>query len=175
MGCRPWCWARYVISSPSSTASWTVSSDALTYEFHLDPFAEWEDGSPVTSDDVLFTLERIRDPKVPAFNYRESFSGVTAIETPDASTVRVRFAAPYAERLVAFTLPIVSRAAYSRAKLASDVDRHPSGSGPYRLERWDIGSRFIFKAFDGYYGAHAKIDTLNFVPITDEAAPGNPE
>jgi len=42
--------------------------------------------------------------------------------------------------------------------------------GPYRLERWDIGSRFIFKAFDGYYGTHAKIDTLNFVPITDEAA-----
>lgn len=128
---------------PALARSWTVSSDALTYEFHLDPFAEWEDGSPVTSDDVLFTLERIRDPKVPAFNYRESFSGVTAIETPDASTVRVRFAAPYAERLVAFTLPIVSRAAYSRAKLASDVDRHPSGSGPYRLERWDTNQAIV--------------------------------
>jgi len=117
--------------------SWTVSSDSLTYEFHLDPFAEWDDGSPVTSDDVLFTLERIRDPKVPAFNYRESFSGVTAIETPDVSTVRVRFGAPYVERLLAFNLPIVSRAAYAKAKSPSDVDRHPSGTGPYRLERWD--------------------------------------
>ena len=118
--------------------SWTVSSDSLTYEFHLDPFAEWDDGSPVTSDDVLFTLERIRDPKVPAFNYRESFSGVTAIETPDVSTVRVRFGAPYVERLLAFNLPIVSRAAYAKAKSPSEVDRHPSRSRgcPERRVGW---------------------------------------
>jgi peptide/nickel transport system substrate-binding protein len=121
---------------PALATSWAVSPDALTYEFHLDPYAEWEDGSPVTSDDVLFTIERIRDPKVPAFNYRDFFSEVTAVETPDASTVRVRFSVPYAERLLAFNLPIVSRAAYRRAKSPADVDRRPEGSGPYRLERW---------------------------------------
>jgi peptide/nickel transport system substrate-binding protein len=123
--------------APALARSWTVSPDGRTYEFRLDPYAEWEDKSPVTSDDVLFTLERIRDPKVPAFNYRDSFSDVAAIETPDASTVRIRFRSPYAERLVSFNLPIVSRAAYAKAKSPADVDRHPAGSGPYRLERWD--------------------------------------
>src|SRR6266540_4224626 len=121
---------------PALAVSWAVSPDGLAYEFRLDPGAQWEDGSPVTSEDVLFTLERIRDPKVPAFNYRDSFSDVVAIETPDPSTVRVRFRASYAERLVAFNLPIVSRAAYSAAKSPADLDRRPSGSGPYRLERW---------------------------------------
>jgi peptide/nickel transport system substrate-binding protein len=147
--------------------SWMVSADGLTYEFHLDPFAEWEDGSPVTSDDVLFTLERIRDPKVPAFNYRESFSDVTAIETPDASTVRVRFAAPYAERLVSFNLPIVSRAAYGRSKSASDVDRHPSGSGPYRLERWDTNQAIALVRRDGVPPAVAPFRRMVFRIIPD--------
>ncbi len=125
------------LPAPGLARSWTVSPDGPTYEFRLDPYAEWEDGSSVTSDDVLFTIERIRDPKVQAFNYRELFSDVTGIETPDASTVRVRFSAPYAERLLSFNVPVVSRAAYGRAKSAADLDRHPEGSGPYRLERWD--------------------------------------
>jgi peptide/nickel transport system substrate-binding protein len=123
--------------APALARSWTVSPDGLEYEFGLDPYAEWEDGSPVTSDDVLFTIERIRDPKVPAINYRDLFAEVTAIETPDASTARVRFSVPYAERLLAFHVPVVSRAAYGRAKSAADVDRRPEGSGPYRLEKWD--------------------------------------
>jgi len=152
---------------PALARSWTVSSDGLTYEFHLDPFAQWEGGSPVTSDDVLFTLERIRDPKVPAFNYRESFSGVTAIETPDASTVRVRFGAPYAERLVSFNLPIVSRAAYGRAKSASDVDRHPSGSGPYRLEKWDTNQSIALVRRDDASAAVAPFRRMVFRVVPD--------
>ena len=147
--------------------SWSVSPDGLTYEFHLDPFAEWEDGSPVTSDDVLFTLERIRDPKVPAFNYRESFSDVTAIETPDASTVRVRYASPYAERLVTFNLPIVSRAAYGRAKSPSDVDRHPTGSGPYRLERWETNQSISLVRRDGVTPAVAPFRRMVFRIVPD--------
>jgi len=122
---------------PALARSWTASPDGLTYDFRLDPDAQWEDRTPVTSDDVQFTLDRIRDPKVPAFNYRDSFADVAAVETPDASTVRIRFRTPYAERMVAFNLPIVSRAAYSRAKSPEDVDRRPTGSGPYRLERWE--------------------------------------
>ena len=149
--------------------SWSVSADGLTYEFHLDPFAEWEDGSPVTSDDVLFTLERICDPKVPAFNYRESFSGVTGIETPDASTVRVRFGAPYAERLVSFNLPIVSRAAYGRAKSAADLDRHPSGSGPYRLERWDTNQSIALVRRDNATPAVAPFRRMVFRIVPDPA------
>jgi len=117
--------------------SWSASPDGLAYEFHLDPGARWEDGAPVTSDDVLFTVERIRDPKVPAFGFRESFADVSGIETPNPTTVRIRFERPYAERLLAFHLPIVSRAAYGRAKSPADVDRRPAGSGPYRLERWE--------------------------------------
>jgi peptide/nickel transport system substrate-binding protein len=122
---------------PDLAKTWKVSPDGLVYEFNLDPDARWEDGKPVTSDDVRFTLERIRDPRVPALNWRWGFEDLAAIETPDPATVRVRFTRPYSQRLLAFNLPIVSAAAYSRAHAPAEVDRHPVGTGPYRLESWD--------------------------------------
>src|SRR6266545_982933 len=118
---------------PSLALSWAVSSDGLVYDFRLDPKARWEDGSPVTSGDVAFTINRARDPKVPAVNWHWGFEDVVSVETPDALTAIVRFRRPYAQRLLAFTLPVVSAAAYAHL---SEVDRKPVGSGPYRLESW---------------------------------------
>jgi peptide/nickel transport system substrate-binding protein len=121
---------------PGLAKSWSVSEDGLVYEFHLDPEATWEDGKPVTSDDVRFTLDRIHDPKANAANWSWGFEDLAGIETPDAATVRVRFQKPYSERILAFVVPIVSASAYARAK-PGDVDRRPVGSGPYRLASWD--------------------------------------
>jgi peptide/nickel transport system substrate-binding protein len=153
--------------TPALARSWTVSPDGMVYEFRLDPYAEWEDRSPVTSDDVLFTIERIRDPKVPAFNYRDLFEEVTGIETPDASTVRVRFSAPYAERLLAFNVPIVSRTAYSKVKSPADLDRLPQGSGPYRLEKWETNRAISLLRRDGEPGTAVGFRRVVFRVIPD--------
>jgi len=120
-------------SVPGLAVSWWVSSDGLVYELRLDPSARWEDGSPVTSKDVAFTIDRVRDPKVPAANWRPWFDDVVAVETPNALTAIVRFRRPYAERLLGFSMPAVSAAAYARS---AEVDRKPVGTGPYRLESW---------------------------------------
>ena len=68
---------------PGLAKSWSVSQDGLVYEFHLDPEATWEDGKPVTSDDVRFTLERIHDPKANAANWSWGFEDLAGIETPE--------------------------------------------------------------------------------------------
>ncbi len=120
-------------SAPGLALSWLVSPDGLRYELHLDPKARWEDGSPVTSKDVAFTIGRVRDPKVPAVNWRPWFDDVLSVETPSALTAIVLFRRPYAARLLGFSMPVVSAAAYVRA---ADVDRKPIGTGPYRLEKW---------------------------------------
>ena len=122
--------------APALAKSWNVSEDGLVYEFHLDPSYTWEDGKPVTSDDVRFTVERIHNPKMNAANWSWGFEDLAGIETPDAATVRVRFQKPYSERILAFSVPIVSAAAYAKAK-PGDLDRHPVGSGPYKLASWE--------------------------------------
>jgi len=127
---------------PSLAVSWAVSSDGLVYDFRLDPKAKWEDGSPVTSNDVSFTIERMRDPKIPAGNWREGFEDAVAVETPDAATVIVRFKRPYSQRLFDFNIPIVSASAFARA---AEMDRKPVGTGPYRLESWTTNQAIVLR------------------------------
>ena len=122
---------------PAIATSWTASPDGLTYEFHLDPQATWEDGKSVTADDVRFTIDRVRDPKVNAVNWSGGFEDLVAIETPDPVTVRLRFSKPYAGRMIAFTLPIVSAGAFGTPDAVKQAGRHPFGSGPYRFVSWD--------------------------------------
>lgn len=152
---------------PGLAREWSVSPDGLVYEFRLDPEARWEDGSPVTSDDAAFTIERIRDPKVAAPTWRSGFDHLAAIETPDKLTVRYRFERPYAERLLAFTLPVVSRAAFLRAP--GDVDRKPQGSGPYRLVSWEANQKIVLARRTDSAGTKAHFDEMVFRVIPDRA------
>jgi len=124
----------------SIATSWAPSSDGLVYDIRLDPRARWEDGTAVTSEDVAYTIDRVRDPKVAAVNWKWGFDDVRSVETPDPTTVIVRFEKPHAERLLAFTIPVVSAAAYRKG---TGLDRQPVGSGPYRLESWTAGQRIV--------------------------------
>jgi peptide/nickel transport system substrate-binding protein len=154
---------------PGLAKSWSASPDGLVYEFHLDPAATWDDGSPVTSDDVRFTIERIRDPKVPAYNWRSGYEDLVAIETPDAATVRVRFRVPYSERLLTLNLPIVSAAAFGRAKGPADTDRKPVGDGPYRFASWDANQKIRLVKRTDAAGAGAAFSEVVFRVISNGA------
>jgi peptide/nickel transport system substrate-binding protein len=127
---------------PDLASSWAVSSDGLAYDFRIDPKARWEDGTPVTSEDVAYTIERVRDPSVASLTWRSGFDDLRSVETPDPQTVIVRFEKPYAERLLAFTVPIVSAAAYRKG---AGLDRAPVGSGPYRLVSWKANQRLVLE------------------------------
>ena len=155
--------------APALAVSWSVSADGRTYEFHLDPKAAWDDGAPVTSDDIRYTIERIRDPKVPAMTWRSGFEDLVAIETPDPTTVRFRFREPYAERLLVFNLPIVSAAAYKRAKGPAETDRRPVGSGPYRFASWESNQRIRLVRRSGAAPGEAGFSEMVFRVIPDGA------
>ncbi|MBV9171546.1 MAG: hypothetical protein JOZ81_15835, partial [Chloroflexi bacterium] len=47
---------------PKLAQSWAVSADSLSYTFHLNPQARFQDGTPVTADDVKFTFDTAKDP-----------------------------------------------------------------------------------------------------------------
>jgi len=156
---------------PSLAKSWTVSPDGLTYEFRLDPRYTWEGGAPVTSDDVRFTIERVRDPKVAAPTWRAAFEDVAAIETPDPATIRIRFSRPYAERMLNFAIPIVSAAALGAGKTEGEIGRHPVGSGPYRLESWESNQKLRLVRRDGEANADGRWDEIVFRVIPTGSVP----
>ncbi len=71
---------------PELATDWEISDDGLTYTLHLVDNAVFHDGTPMTSEDVKFTLETYRDNV--DFPYQSSYPDVfTTIEAPDPTTV----------------------------------------------------------------------------------------
>jgi peptide/nickel transport system substrate-binding protein len=151
---------------PALATSWTVSPDGLVFDFRIDPTARWEDGTPITSEDVAFTIDRIRDPKVAALNWKANFEDVAAVETPDPARVIVRMRRPYAARMFAFNLPIVSKANYGPA---AQPDRRPLASAAYRLESWEAGQRVVLARRADQSAQAYPFDRIVFRVLPDDA------
>jgi peptide/nickel transport system substrate-binding protein len=116
------------------------SPDHLIFTVRLQPDARWEDGNPVTSADVVFTLNVLMDPKTPALTRRPLFDGFAKAEPLDARTVRVTFRTASAGRRDAFVLPLLSAVAWKDGDVATHPrNRNPLANGPYRLGAWEAG------------------------------------
>ena len=89
------------------------SPDHLVYTIHLRKDARWEDGTRVTSQDVVFTMTTLSDPKTPALTRRALFDGFVRAEAVDAMTARVVFKSVAVGRRDAFNLPLLSAAAWA--------------------------------------------------------------
>lgn len=118
---------------------WTVDPTGATWTFHLRPGLTWQDGEPITSQDVLFTVGALSDPTYTgpgASSWRE----VTATAA-NAQTVTLTLATPLGGFLQAVTQEIAPAhllAGIAPADLPTDpFGRKPVGSGAFRLETLD--------------------------------------
>ena len=79
--------------TPELAKDWSVSADGLTWTMHLVDNAKFHDGTPLTSDDVKFTLELYRDTA--DFPYLPSYCDVcSSIDAPDTTTVVIHVSDP---------------------------------------------------------------------------------
>jgi peptide/nickel transport system substrate-binding protein len=122
---------------PDLAESWTISSDGKVYTFTLRAGATWHDGTPVTADDVVFTVLTIQDPDYQG-PLRASWRSVK-VEKVDARTVRFTLSQPVGAFLQATTQGILPAHILVGVPVASLPDavfnRQPVGNGPYRLVR----------------------------------------
>ena len=149
----------------------SVSPDHLVFTVRLRGDARWEDGTPVTSADVVFTLNAIMDPKTPALTRRPLFDGFVKAEAVDARTARVTFGAASRGRLDAFNLPLLSAAAWKDGVVATHPrNRSPLANGPYRLGAWEAGRTLSLVRNTQYAGPPAPAEQVVF-RVVPETAP----
>ena len=147
------------------------SADHLVFTIRLRADARWEDGTPVTSADVVFTLNAIMDPKTPALTRRPLFEGFEKAEVVDQRTARVTFHEVSAGRLDAFHLPLLSAAAWKDGDVATHPrNRHPLANGPYRLGAWESGRSITLVRNTQYAGPPAPAEQVVF-RVVPETAP----
>jgi peptide/nickel transport system substrate-binding protein len=122
---------------PGLAERWEVSPDGLEYRFFLAPNAVWEDGSPVTSADAVFTIRKAADPKVPSPVFKPLFADLDRVEAIDARSFRARFRRRDGERAFAFTMPLLPEKRFAGKSFArARENRAPLSNGPYRVARW---------------------------------------
>lgn len=127
---------------PDLASSWTVDSTGRTWTFRLRPDATWQDGQPLTADDVVFTVGLLKDPA-----YRgalaNSWSEVSVVKL-DPKTVQFSLATPIAGFLEDALVGIMPQHLLDLTPITSLADSpfssNPVGSGPYRLISVDDAS-----------------------------------
>jgi peptide/nickel transport system substrate-binding protein len=163
-------------------ATWDVSDDGLKYTFHIRKEAKFHDGSPVTADDVLFSLKRASDPKYLPGNSTgvsifKQFDHATVL---DDKTIEVVLKSPSANFLwsaVGRTYAAIVPKAYVE-KIGDEAfnQERPMGSGPFKFVEWEHGSHIRVEKNPDYTwgpkffktaGGPPNIDSIEFRFIID--------
>jgi peptide/nickel transport system substrate-binding protein len=160
---------------------WKVLPDGrMDTTWKLKPNARWHDGTPVTSDDLLFTVRVGQDKDLPALG-NAGYSSLDSVEAVDASTLTAHWKQPFVQADTLFTfsfaVPLprhLLERAYAEDK--ASFTQHPYfttefvGTGAYRLQTWVQSSHLIVAANDAYVLGRPTIDEIQVKFIPDPNA-----
>ena len=128
-----------------------VSDDRQIITFKIRPEARFSDGTPVTSEDVRFSLETLRDKGRP--RYKNIYAQITTLETPDAQTVIFRQTGGNRELpLLMGLMPILPKHYFEGRTFETTTFDPLMGSGPYMIAEVKPGEFITYKKNPAYWG-----------------------
>ncbi|RJT51004.1 ABC transporter substrate-binding protein [Rahnella variigena] len=155
---------------PGLAESWTVSPDGKTYTIKLRHDLKFSDGSPLTAEDVAFTLTVLYDPKYDGDTditlahitggdeYKQGKAdSISGLKVIDPLTLQVTTTQPGATTLQKIGGPVLSKAYYGKGYTRGNLDYlrtlhgKPLGNGPYVYDKYIPGQEIRFHANANYY------------------------
>ena len=126
------------LPQPDLAESWGVSADGKVYNFSLRPNAVWHDGQPVTSDDVLFTIEAIKSPASLFPQDIKDLWTQIQVKRLDDKTFQFTLPEPFSPFLDYATFGILPKhlleAVPADQLPTAEFNLKPVGTGPYKFE-----------------------------------------
>ena len=154
---------------PDLASGYSIDTNQTTYTFELRDDLRWHDGQPIMADDVVFTINNIKNPEYKS-PFRNSFSGVS-VRAINEQTVQFKLEKPFSAFLSVLTIGILPEHLWYSipafgANLA-DLNIKPIGSGPYKfksLTRENTGNikTYVLESYEDYRLAPAYIEELHF-------------
>jgi oligopeptide transport system substrate-binding protein len=175
-------------TSPGLAYKWEISADNKTYTFHLRPNLKFSDGSPLTAADVVFSYQRLADPKTASpYNFLvsnlENGQAIVDAKLPPAQlgiqavddhTVRIRLTNPDPSFLSIVAQPdlaVVSKANLSKFGSAWTEPKNMVTSGAYKLDERVVQGYILASKNPYYYDAgNVAIERVKYFPIVDTNA-----
>jgi len=135
--------------------------DSLTWEFKLREGVKFHDGSPLTVEDVVFSINRNISPELNS-QFLNSVDAIDHAEAVDANTFRIVTKEPDPLLLKRLTLiPILSKA-FTEAHTANELTLVANGTGPYKFVEWKSGSHVKITANENYWGEAPAIKNATY-------------
>lgn len=179
---------------PQLASNWDISPDRLTYTFHLKPNLKFSDGTPLTSADVVYSIDRALDPATQsgvAPYYLRFIKDATKRSTggmktligdsllaPDLSTVKIIAASPVAFFLEALTYPtsyVVEKSVVTKwGKSWTDHlgdNGGQGGAGPFKVSMYEHNKQIVLVPNANYYSTPPQLRELiiPFYKVSDTA------
>lgn len=157
---------------------YSISSDNKTYTFKIQQGVKWHNGSPLTIDDIIFTLSAIQDGDYKS-SLMNSLNGVL-VEKADENSFKMTLPDPYSPFLDLLTFGIIPQDLWlqvdPQAAELTELNLKPVGSGPYRYDSYTKDKNGNIKTYTlemnpDYYGPRPYIEKIVFkvFPTFEEA------
>lgn len=145
-----------------------VSSDRTEVTFHINPKARFSDGEAIRSDDIVYSLETLREHGRP--NHRTFYSKVKSINTPDSLTVHMILEPGDRELvLILGLMPVIPKHFFEKRDFEKTTLDQLVGSGPYMFDNIDAGDHIIYRRNPDYWAkdlpsarGHYNYDTIRY-------------
>jgi peptide/nickel transport system substrate-binding protein len=157
---------------PGLAISWHATSDTQ-WEFKLRENVHFHDGSPFTADDVVYTIERIRDfLNSPSGGFRSYVSDIKAVSAPDPLTVVIDTNGDVPNLPLSFSSIFVMHRPGQGFQTTEDLNAGtpPDGTGPYKFVSWSSGEMLKLTRNDDYWGGRPAWSAVTFRIIENPAA-----
>jgi ABC-type transport system substrate-binding protein len=156
---------------PNLAESWTVSDDGKTYTLKIRQGVKFHNGDTMTVDDVIFSLNRIRDPELASY-VGWMLGHVSDVQAPDASTVVITLDEP--DALLEYALAATSAHVVNKKFVEANGDKYGTpevgsiGTGPFEFVEWQSGDHQKIARFDDYWdtssGPYLDDVTIKIIP-----------
>jgi len=155
---------------PALAESYAYDDATMTYTFKLKENVKWHDGETFTADDVKFTIEAIKNPENGSEN-APNYEEIASIDVLGDYEIAFTLSEPNFAFLDYMTMSIMPQHLLEGEDMwQSDFFKKPVGTGPYKLDSWDVGQAITMVKNPDYFGGAAKIDTIVFKIVTDDNA-----
>jgi len=146
-----------------------VSADGKTWTFFLQKGVKWHDGAPFSADDVVYSLNKMVDPKTSAI--AGTLGAFDKVEKVDANTVKIYLKTPSPSLLVQLAGPFTSMQAKHKASVDWRSTDFLVGTGPFKYKSSAVGINYqSVKNPDYFRKGLPYLDGLNLTIIADRSA-----
>jgi peptide/nickel transport system substrate-binding protein len=148
---------------PALAESWTTSEDGLIWTFTLREGVTFHDGSPLNASDVVFSINRIKDPAI-ASPRSGDFEVVQSVEAPDDRTVVITLTQPFSPLLskLAQSLNVIVSEAVANAN-NNDLNNVVVGTGPFTFVEYVPQTKLELARNPNFWGTDADGNQLPYL------------